>query len=271
MVEFIAEIGVNHNGSLETACMLIKACAKTGADIVKFQTYSAVRLEPPGERRDMLAEYELSQKDTIYLSNYARRMGLEFLSTPFSIEDMRFLVDEVGVKRIKIASGFLTDMDFLAAAKETGLPLIISTGMSCPTEVIKARDFLEGCDVIWLHCTSAYPCPDECVFLKEINLMKEFLGAGNVGFSDHSEGIIAAVAAIVMGAVIIEKHVTLDRFQEGPDHFTSIRPGQLELLIDYYRRIETMMDFKPLFVEEEEYALDVLEEREIWRMSLEKT
>lgn len=215
----IAEAGVNHNGDFPTALKLCDAAKKAGADAVKFQLFDSIKLW--GDNR--IRHLELSRPQMKDISVYCKMIGIEFMCTPFDVQSLDYLVS-LKVKRLKIASGCLTNHDLLYAAYQSGLPVILSTGMSTMEEIEKALGTLAS-NVTLLHCTSSYPCRVEDVHLNAMESLRVFRRP--VGFSDHTSGITVAIAAAARGAVVIEKHMTLDRAQEGPDHQASITPNEL--------------------------------------------
>lgn len=254
----IAEAGVNHNGSLELAFRLCDAARKCGADAVKFQTFRAQDLAVRGaptanyqalqtgdeDQFAMLERLELSEPELVQIKLHCDRIGIEFFSTPFSIDAVDQLL-RLGVRRLKLPSGELTHRALLAHAAATGLPLLVSTGMASLEEVkealgwiIEVRGDLQG--VVPMHCTSAYPAQDQALNLKAIATMRNDLGL-DIGYSDHSLGIDAAVAAVALGAVTIEKHVTLDRAMNGPDHAASLEPAEFTRLVASIRRVSAML------------------------------
>jgi sialic acid synthase SpsE len=263
-VYVIAEAGVNHNGDAKLARDLIDAAVEAGADAVKFQTFRADALATPaapkagyqkhgteaGEtQRDMLRRLELTPQTHRNLLAHCRRRPIDFLSTPFDPDSLRFLVGDLGLETIKLGSGEVTNGPLLLAAARTGCRIILSTGMSTLEEVGRALDVLafgftrpqEDPDpdslsepaqdrrdalkerVVLLHCTSAYPAPISETNLRAMDTMNDAFGLA-VGFSDHTPGTTAAIAAAARGAVAIEKHFTLDRSLPGPDHATSLEP-----------------------------------------------
>jgi N,N'-diacetyllegionaminate synthase len=254
----IAEAGVNHNGELATALALCDAARAAGADAVKFQTFRAEDLVVPGaptaeyQRRQtgeqdqfgMLRKLELSPEQHERIRDHCARVGIEFFSTPFSLEAVDLLV-QLGVRRIKLPSGELTHRALVMHACATGLPVLISTGMATMDEVREAlawareaRGSLAGVTV--LHCTSAYPAPDEALNLRAIISMGQALGL-TIGYSDHSTGIEAALAAVSLGATVIEKHLTLDRTLPGPDQAASLEPAEFGAMVRGIRRIGAML------------------------------
>ncbi|MDZ4346078.1 MAG: N-acetylneuraminate synthase family protein [Candidatus Binatia bacterium] len=219
----IAEIGVNHNGEFRAALELIDAAKGAGADIAKFQLFSSQKLW--GD--DRIKNLELSQEQMKDIAAYCKSVGIEFLCTPFDVESLDYLVS-LKVQRLKIASGCLGKFDLLYAAHQSGLPVILSTGMSDAKDIHRALDTLAS-NVTLLHCTSSYPCKLEDVNLKAIQTLETLYGLP-VGYSDHTNGITVAIAAVAMGATVIEKHLTLDRNQEGADHKASINPREFKAM-----------------------------------------
>ena len=260
-VFIIAEAGVNHNGNLDLALQLVDAAAAAGVDAVKFQTFKATSLvskfAPKAEYQkaatnknesqlEMIRRLELSDSDHEALLQHCQARGIMFLSTPFDLESMEFLL-KLGIPMFKVGSGELTNLPYLRKIAAFALPLILSTGMSTLQEVKDAVEVLEkaglGRDkIILLHCNTEYPTPDEDVNLRAMQTLKEaFPGLGGIGYSDHSQGNVACYAAVALGARVIEKHFTLDRNLPGPDHKSSLEPGELAELVAGIRRIETML------------------------------
>lgn len=263
----IAEAGVNHNGDLDTAMKLIDAAASAGADAVKFQTFDAATLDPPGERREMLERMQLTWVSHLALKQHADDLGIEFISTPFDEWALNFLVNDLGLKTLKIASGAsLKNKPLLQAARQTDCKLIISTGATTLSEVLDLWGILgRG---TFLHCVSAYPPPIEEMNLRAIVTMRDALVplGGGVGLSDHSEGFEAALAAVPLGATVIEKHLTLDRNMEGPDHEASLEEDEFNDMVAGIRMIEQMLGDgikRPQPCEAQ--AVKIAAEREAWR------
>lgn len=219
----IAEAGVCHNGDFGTALKLADAAEWAGADAVKYQLFSSQKLW--GD--DRIKHLELSQEQMKDIAAYCKAIGIEFLCTPFDVEAVDFLAS-LKVQRLKIASGCIANFDLLYAVYQTGLPVILSTGMSEPKEITRALDALAS-NVMLLHCTSSYPCRLEDVNLKAMETLENLYGYP-VGYSDHTDGITVAIAAVALGAVVIEKHLTLDRNQEGPDHKASVTPKEFKAM-----------------------------------------
>ena len=276
----IAEAGVNHNGDMALARHLIEAAADAGADAVKFQTFKAEMLAsvnaPKAEYQNkitdsaesqlnMLKKLELPLEAYPELIVLCKRRGIAFLSTPFEEESLAFLVQKCRLPLIKLPSGEITNAPFLLSVAQTGLPVILSTGMSTLSEIENALSVLafgylhahepEGADdfaksymeaqstgllrsrVQLLHCTTEYPAPFDEVNLAAMDTMRQAFGL-DVGYSDHTKGIAVPLAAAARGARIIEKHFTLDKKLPGPDHKASLEPNELKDMVDGIRQIE---------------------------------
>lgn len=271
----IAEAGVNHNGSLDKAIELIQIAADCGADIVKFQTFVTEEIvTKKAEKADyqkkndpttgesqyqMIKKLELTRADHFVLKKVADEHNIEFLSTGFGVDDLRFLVEELDIKRIKIASGEITHKRYLEAVAKYKLPTILSTGMCTLDEVRSAVGLLldNGLSLeqlTLLHCVSEYPAPLETINLRAmLQLKNEFRCA--VGYSDHSLGMEACLASVTLGACVIEKHFTWSKTAEGPDHLASMEPEELKQLVSEVRNTE-MICFgsgvkTPSFIERE--------------------
>ncbi len=255
-VFIIAEAGVNHNGNLEIAKKLIDVAVESGADAVKFQTFKAENLvnfyaemaeyqkKNLGKVKsqiEMLKELELSFDDFEELKKYCDEKEIIFLSTPFDIESARFLRD-LGLDIFKIASGEITNYPLLKEIGSYGKQIILSTGMADLGEIEDALDVLiengtKEEDITVLHCNTEYPTPFEDVNLRAMLTIKEAFKV-NVGYSDHTPGIEVPVAAVALGAVVIEKHFTLDKELPGPDHKASLEPYELKAMVNAIRNIE---------------------------------
>ena len=252
-VLIIAEAGVNHNGDMELAKALIRAAKDAGADIVKFQTaklsslvsknaqmanYQKENIGKEESQKDMLSKLLLPFDSFIALSDYCQEVGIQFLSTPFDIESIAFLNDMVAFW--KVPSGEITNYPYLVEIAKTGKPVILSTGMSELYEIDAALDLLRqnGCnDITLLHCNTQYPTPYTDVNLRAMDTLRARYGV-EVGYSDHTAGIEVPIAAVAMGATVIEKHFTLDKTMEGPDHKASLEPHTLKAMVDSIRHIE---------------------------------
>ena len=251
----IAEAGVNHNGDISIAKKLVDAAKDAGADIVKFQTfdvdsitskyaemaqYQKRNIGQTKSQKEMLSELTLTHEEFIELSEYCKEKAIRFLSTPFDIPSIRFLVS-LGCELWKIPSGEITNYPYLVEIAHTHKDIILSTGMSNLSEVEAAVKLLkdEGSGKIsLLHCTTQYPTPYDSVNLKAMTTLKERTGL-DVGYSDHTKGIEIPIAAVAMGASIIEKHFTLDRKMQGPDHKASLEPYELKEMVESIRHIES--------------------------------
>ncbi len=259
---FIAEAGVNHNGSEELALQLVETAKKCGADAVKFQTFSADKLVQKGaakaeyqkdatgsgDQYSMLKKLEMSEELHLKLVKRCEELNIEFMSTPFDEEAANFLVS-IGMKHIKVPSGEITNHPFLSFLAKKNLPIILSTGMATLDEIVDAVNVIKRerelstfnapLDSILtiLHCTSNYPAALEDVNLRAMNTIREKTGLP-VGYSDHTLGITVSTAAVAMGATVIEKHFTLDRNLPGPDQKASLEPSELSALISQIRDVE---------------------------------
>lgn len=282
-VTIIAEAGVNHNGDLTRARSLIEAAAEAGADVVKFQTFTAdaialrtapkanyqLRTVPEGEsQHEMLRALEISADDHLILRDHAIECGIDFLSTPFDRPSLTFLTEELGLRRVKISSSDLTNIPLLVDAGRSGASIIVSTGMSTLAEVemaLKAICYGLASDddpnttaafddvyadsgarqqlaasVVLLHCTSEYPTAPGQVNLRAMGTLWTAFDLP-VGYSDHTQGQAVAVAAVARGAVILEKHLTLDRNLPGPDHAASSEPSEFAQLVQSVREVQAAL------------------------------
>jgi len=282
-VTVIAEAGVNHNGSLETALGLVEAAAEAGADIVKFQTFKAEALAAASAPKavyqaretgsdqsqlEMLRMLELPEAHHHEIARLCGDRGIEFLSTAFDAESLKFLVGDMGIRRIKIPSGELTNAPLVLEAARSGLPLILSTGMATLGDVetalgVVAFGLIGGNEqpgraafeaayasaqgraalrqhVTVLHCTTDYPTPPDAVNMRAMATMGRAFGT-RIGYSDHTAGIAIPVLAVGQGASLIEKHFTLDRTMPGPDHKASLEPDDLAAMVSMIRDAEKAM------------------------------
>ncbi len=261
----IAEAGVNHNGSEKLALQLIETAANAGADAVKFQTFKADTLVTKGastaeyqkqqtgsdDQYSMLKKLELSDGLHKKLIDHCRVHDIEFMSTPFDMDAAKFLI-ELGMDRLKIPSGELTNIPFIRELAVFNKPMILSTGMANLDEVKEAvaaiievreqQEFPEDIEEVLtiLHCTSNYPACNKDVNLKAMQTMATELILP-VGYSDHTDGTLISVAAVAMGATIIEKHFTLDKSSPGPDHQASLEPDELKLMVEQIRQVESCL------------------------------
>lgn len=253
-VLIIAEAGVNHNGSLELAKKLVDSAKDAGADCVKFQTfvsknivsknavkaeYQKQQTEPEESQHDMLKKLELSFDEFVELNEYCKSISIKFMSTAFDFDSIDFL-NNLDMGTWKIPSGDITNLPYLIKIAKLNKPVILSTGMSTMEDIRIAIKVLKEngvVDLTVLHCTTEYPTPFEDVNLRAMNTIKEEFGV-KVGYSDHTKGVEVPIAAVALGATVIEKHFTLDRNMEGPDHKASLEPNELKAMVDSIRHIE---------------------------------
>lgn len=267
----IAEAGVNHNGDFDMACRMVEEAKKAGADYVKFQTFKAENLVTEGgeaaeyqkqncnadSQFEMLKKLELSFDRFALLAQYCKEVGIGFLSTPFDFESIDFLAS-LEMDYMKVPSGEITNLPYLRRIASTGIPVIISTGMSTAEDITDAlKPFYaagyESDRLILLHCTTQYPTPMRDVNLKAMLTLRELFGL-QTGYSDHTEGIEISLAAAALGACVIEKHFTLDRRLPGPDHKASIEPHELASLVKKARNISEALGSEKKFVTDSEKA-----------------
>lgn len=283
MTLIIAEAGVNHNGSDDLAFSLVDAAHQAGADIVKFQTFKAKNLVTEDAQQaeyqitnsgqkesqySMLKRLELSYETHHKLVKYCNDLGIEFLSTAFDSESLSFLVDDLGITRLKLPSGEITNAPLVLEHARTGCDLIVSTGMATLSEIEQVLSVIafgyinpEGNPtdealqtayfseqgkqllkekVTLLHCTTEYPAPFNDINLNAMDTMKDAFKL-EVGYSDHSAGIVVPIAAVAKGAVLIEKHFTVDKALPGPDHKASLDPIELKEMVDGIRIVEKIL------------------------------
>ena len=256
-VIIIAEAGVNHNGDYENAKKLILAAANAGADYVKFQTFKADKLvskeaqkaeyqianfkEKCDTQYDMLKKLEMPESWHYELIKYANMCGIKFLSTGFDEDSIDFL-DSLNIDLFKVPSGEITNKPYLEHIAKKSKPIVISTGMSNLQEIKDAVDLLkyhqiDKNQITILHCNTEYPTPMQDVNLLAMQTIQNELGI-QVGYSDHTLGIEVPIAAVALGAVLIEKHFTLDRNLPGPDHLASLEPDELKSMVQAIRKVE---------------------------------
>ena len=256
-VKIIAEAGVNHQGRVDIANKLIESAANSGADVVKFQTFTPEQLVSQFAQKadyqidatggnetqlEMLKRLLLPKSSYPELISHCKEHGIQFLSTPFDFESIDFL-EHLDIPFWKIPSGEITNLPYLVRIAKTHKPVVLSSGMSNMDEIRAAVGVLHNNgaeDISVLHCTTEYPAPYESVNLSAIRTMQQELGVP-IGYSDHTQGIEVSIAAVAMGAVIIEKHFTLDRTMEGPDHLASLEPDELTQMVVSIRSIEKAM------------------------------
>lgn len=253
----IAEAGVNHCGSVDRALKMVRAAAQAGADYVKFQTFRAEALvaasapkaayqmdnDPDSgtSQLQMLRQLELTAVDFSLLADECRRCGIGFLSTPFDFDSIRSLAT-LGMDLWKVPSGEVTNLPYLRSIAAYGMPVVLSTGMCTLEEVAQAVDALcaaglTRAQITLLHCNTQYPTPWADVNLHAMDRLRT-LGCAAVGYSDHTLGTEVPIAAVALGATVIEKHFTLDRSLPGPDHKASLTPGELAAMVSSIRHIE---------------------------------
>ena len=253
----IAETGVNHNGDVNLAKKLIDAATEAGADAVKFQTFKAEDVVTRNAEKadyqrkttgaeesqfEMIKKFELAEKDFGDLSAYARKKGIVFLSSPFDKRSVD-LLDELGVPAFKIASGEITDLPLIKYIAQKSKPIILSTGMSTMPEIKEALQVInnEGTrDIVLLHCITSYPAEVEDSNLRAMQTLRRAFKLA-VGLSDHTIGITVPIAAVALGAAVLEKHFTLDKDLPGPDHKASLTPEELSQMVMVVRQVEKAM------------------------------
>lgn len=263
---FIAEIGVNHNGNISLAKQMIKAAKESGADAVKFQTFSAEKLVSKDTPKvkyqylntnkeeshfEMIKKLELSKQDHFILKKYCDQLKINFFSTPYDIESAKFLNNDIKVSLFKTASADIVDEPLHQYIASTKKLCIVSVGMASLGEIEKIYKLYEKDKLILLHCVSNYPCTDKSLNLKVIKSLRSSFRIP-VGLSDHSKGNIASISAVTLGAKVIEKHFTLDKSIEGPDQQTSTSPTEFKDLVQSIKRLENMLGNHTKEIQEEE-------------------
>ncbi|MEF8848250.1 MAG: N-acetylneuraminate synthase family protein [Candidatus Thermoplasmatota archaeon] len=263
----IAEAGVNHNGKLKLAKKLVDAAVDAGADAVKFQTFKAEELQFKGTDKpkyqqenteknvdyfDLLKSLESNYKDQVKIARYCKKKGIIFLSTPYERDSVDFLDKKINVPAFKLASIELTNHRFIKYIAHTGKPIILSTGLGNMANVEKVvkiarRDGFAN-RLILLQCTSDYPTKPSEINLKVLNTFQEKYPDILFGFSDHTPNDVASIGAVSLGAVIVEKHFTLDRNLKGPDHSSSLEPKELKEWINHIRIIEKSLGSEQKFL-----------------------
>lgn len=265
----IAEAGVNHNGNFENAKKMIDVAKKSGVDAVKFQTFKAEKVVSKFAEKaeyqknntgnsesqlEMVKKLELSFSDFKELKEYSEKQGILFLSTPFDFESIEFL-ENLGMEIWKIPSGEITNLPYLEKIAKIGKKIIMSTGMCELSEIEEALKVLKeggAKDISILHCNTEYPTPMKDVNLLAMLGLKERFKV-DIGYSDHTLGIEVPISAVALGAQIIEKHFTLDKSMEGPDHIASLNPQELEEMVKAIRNIEVALGSKEKFASESEF------------------
>ncbi|WP_330949263.1 N-acetylneuraminate synthase [Virgibacillus sp. MG-45] len=273
-VFIIAEAGVNHNGSLALAKQLVDQAKEAGADCIKFQTFKAKNIASKNAKKatyqkeqtgadetqlQMLENLELSFEEFRALHAYCQAKEIAFLSTAFDFDSIDFL-NELKMDVWKIPSGDITNLPYLMQIAALNMPVILSTGMSTMAEIEAALQVLKqhgAGEITVLHCTTEYPAPMEDVNLLAMKTIGEAFGV-SIGYSDHTKGIEIPIAAVAMGATVIEKHFTLDRSMEGPDHKASLEPHELKAMVQAIRNVEKAIgngEKKPAPSEEKNIAV----------------
>ena len=250
-VFIIAEAGINHNGSLELAKLMVDKSVEAGVDCIKFQTFKSENLVNKDAKKaeyqinntgsddsqySMLKKLELSYSDFSELKSYCDEKGIMFLSTPFDLESIDFLAN-LGMKIFKVPSGEITNLPYLRKINSYKREVILSTGMANLEEIHDALNILKDCKVTLLHCTTEYPCPYDSVNMNAMLTIRDKFNLP-VGYSDHTRGIEIPVMAVAMGAKVIEKHFTLDKTMDGPDHKASLEPDELKKMVSFVRNVE---------------------------------
>ncbi len=255
-VLILAEVGINHDGNLDKALRLCDAAKAAGADIVKTQTFIPEKCVRPGKNFELLKRLALSDVVTLNMARYCASIDIEFMSTPDDIDSLKFLVEVCGVKRIKLGSGSLLYEPLVDAAFDTGLPVLLSTGMATFMEVnlVVERQRMRWREnghrpmnhLTVMHCVSLYPCPPQLANVGAVAELRKFKMVWrpdllDMGYSDHTIGNYAILAAVALGATVVEKHFTLDNAAEGPDHRMSATPEQFETMVMKIRQTEVVL------------------------------
>lgn len=274
----IAEIGVNHSGSIELAKKMIDEAKKSGADAVKFQTFTAEKLASPltpkvkyqesttsreESHYEMIKSLEFKYEDHIPVFNYCKEKGIDFISTPYDVESAKFLVS-IGVEIFKTASADIVDLSLHKYIAQHAKLAIISTGMATLGEIELVVEIYRkhNCKFILLHCVSNYPCSIESLNLNVITTLRNSFFC-DVGYSDHAVGVMPAIISVTLGAKVLEKHFTLDKSMEGPDHKASSTPEEFKKLVLAVRNTEVALGSPIKKVQEEEMQM-----REVSRKSI---
>ncbi len=276
----IAEIGVNHNGDMTLAKEMIDAADESGADAVKFQTFTAETLvssgtpkvkyqesttSPDESHYEMIQALELSREGHFLLKEYCESKKITFLSTPYDVESARFLHEELDVELFKSASADLVDYLLHEYIASTGKPSIVSVGMASLGEVERSLEIykkVDNHDVILLHCVSNYPCAEESLNLRVLETLKQAFQVP-VGYSDHSIGYEASVLSVAFGSKVIEKHFTTDKNLPGPDHLASSTPEEFKKLAEAVRKAEVMLGSPVKHCQSEEFQMSQVSRKSI--------
>ena len=270
----IAEAGVNHNADINLAIKLVDAAKDSGANAVKFQLFkikeqvSNLAINAPYQRKgsgeesmiEMAKHYDLEWDSHYKIRDYCRKVGIDYLSSCCDVDAIDFLIDELEASAIKISSGEITNLQLLKHASKKNVPIILSTGMASLKEIDIAVNEIKknhSSTLIILHCVSNYPADEDKLNLSTITTLKKKYGF-QIGYSDHSLGSHAAIAAIALGSKIIEKHFTLDKSLSGPDHFMALNPSELREFVTIIRNTEKMMGKEGKFVSKEEEEMKAI-------------
>lgn len=238
----IAEIGENHLGDMVMARKMIEGAAEAGADIVKFQSYRSEDVASDDPEKDWFAKVQLSDDDHRMLKEAAGRRGVEFLSSPFTVERARFLCEALGLTAIKIASSEMLNIPLLEYVNRHARTVYLSTGLATLEEVEEAVSHLSAVPRRYLlQCTTQYPTRPEDANLNVLRTLAERFSGWRIGYSDHTVGVTAAIAAVALGATVIEKHVTMDKTLPGTDHVLSATPEELRVMIRAIREVEALL------------------------------
>jgi len=240
-VIIITEIGENHLGDMALAKKMIKEAAKAGADIIKFQSYTPKTFKKDDPEYDWFKKVSLSDANHFMLKEYTEKHGAEFMSSPFDMERSRFLCEKLKLKKIKVASGKMTDIKMLCYLNRNCEEIFLSTGMTNLTEIRDSLKLLDNVKVNLLHCVTQYPVQNADANLLAIRTLKQEFPELTVGYSDHTLGTLAPLMAVALGAEIIEKHFTLDKTLPGTDHVLSVTPDELKKLIQDIREIGLLL------------------------------
>jgi len=238
----IAEIGENHAGDWDRARQMVVAAARAGADIVKFQSYRGIDVAVDDPEKDWFTRVQLPDDLHVELFELARQQGVEFLSSPFTVERARFLHERLGLKSFKIASSELLNWPLLDYMNHLGETVYLSTGMATLEEVKVAVGRLSRVPrVVIMHCVTQYPLRDEDANLRAIQVLQGAFPSHPIGYSDHTIGVLAPLAAVALGCAVVEKHFTMDKSLPGTDHVLSVTPEELREMVHQIRQVEKLL------------------------------
>lgn len=240
-VIIIAEIGENHMGDMDLARKMIEEAAKAGADIIKFQSFTPKTFKKDDPEYEWFKKVSLTDADHFMLKKYTEENGSEFMSSPFDMERARFLCQELKLRKIKVASGKMTDINILSYLNRNCEEIFLSTGMANVKEIKDSLRVLDKVKVNLLHCVTQYPVQNADANLLAIRTLKQEFPGLTVGYSDHTIGTLAPLIAVALGAGVIEKHFTLDKSFQGTDHILSVTPDELKKLIQDVREIGLLL------------------------------